>query len=192
MNLRRLNGYRVLYQARPGVCRKPRTKLPRGQHFYYLRVAEVLLFLHWLPREGLALRTESFAHSPDCPYKIYPWRYKEPGVKKREKLGLAGGNLPGAPSASVILSKCPTVREYITAKSYDNGDPREVSVLRITTRGTQWQFTLTDPDYQLRLPVQASECDKGLLLLEALLQAPDAPWEHDPYAKEVKAKKGKK
>jgi hypothetical protein len=126
-------------------------------------------------------------------YELRPqWnRYKEPTMKKKEKLGLDPRVMRGADPVSVILGKLPAIREWLSCTVYDDGSPRQPGALRIASRNSQWWLTLTDPDRGARLCACDDKLDRALTLLEQLLGVEEAPWEIDPYARQTKGKKGK-
>lgn len=157
--------------------------LVSGRHYYYL---------HWLPREGYALRAAgNVACWPQTTF-TKPLRLKRLTMKKREAIGLGGVAMPGPAPTSTILGKLKTIREFMSTTAYDDGSPRAVSALRITSRGTVWQLTLTDPDTYARLPVQDASLDDALALMEKLLQSEQCPWEPDPYNRPPAPKASKK
>lgn len=187
-----VKGYRVLMQAGPGPPRRPRCTLPGMSCFVYLAVGDRIVRYHWVPWLGLQLHSETADIMGGANFVMHRQYLKGITVKKREALGLVGVPIPAAPKASTMLAKVPTVREYLSETAYEDGSSRQVSALRITTRGAMWSLTITDPDARARVVMVAGELDKALLALEALLQAPDCPWEADPWAPQERKPRGKK
>lgn len=187
-----VKGYRVLMQAGPGPPRRPRCTLPGMSCFVYLAVGDKIVRYRWVPWIGLQLHSETSDIMGATNFIVHRQYVGALSMKKREALGLSGVPLPAAPKGSKFLSKTPTIDEYLTQTAYEDGTPRMVSALRTTTRGGMWSLTITDPDARARLVMVAADCDKAMLALEALLQAPDCPWEPDPWAPEPKAPRGKK
>lgn len=157
--------------------------LVSGRHFLYLR---------WCPWEGgYAVVSEGLVAS--FPARTHTYQLPQRlTMKRQEALGLKGVALPGPVPASVMLSKLPAIREFLSCTEYDDKLPRTVGALRITSRGTMWTLTLTDPDRAARLCVTDASLDKALGLMEQLLGVPECPWEPDPYAAERLGKKAKK
>lgn len=192
MNTVRMAGVSVHVIKQRGPPIRPRRTLPACKCFVYFLWRDRILRFAWVPWFGLCLHSESDAKTLKVVYVTYRQPAGELSMKKREALGLGGVPTPAASATSTMLNKVPTIREYLTATSYEDQSLRQVSALRLTTRGGMWTVTLTDPDTMARLVMTAAECDKCLLSLETILQAPDCPWERDPYAKEPKAPRPKK
>ena len=171
---------------------RPRHWLPRREYWYYLLRRGRLLLLEWLPHHGLWCVSESLASDPGHSYVNYGRRPKALTMKRREALGLTGVPPVGAAPASVMLAKVPSLREWLTATTYDDGTARTPGALRLSTRNALWCATVTDPDAGARLLVSSDSLDKLLLLVEQLIGAAEAPWEIDPYATRTGQKKPKK
>lgn len=175
-------GLTVLDWAPRRAAYRPRQWAPQRESWYFLQHGRWLLCLNWRKRGGYYVTSERFVSDPSNALTTYPRREEVTRVKRRDKVGVVGSPVPAASATSVILSKLPLLREWLSATSYDDGGVRTPGALRLTTRGTLWALTLTDPDAGARLPVLGQDLDKTLLLLEQLLGAAEAPWEVDPYA----------
>lgn len=81
----------------------------------------------------------------------------------------------------------PGLHEYLTAARYVDGTPRQVSTLLIFVSEGQWKGMLRDKDNARCLWATASSYDQVLEVLEALLQAPEAPWRADRSAEQPEA-----
>jgi len=150
------------------------------------------LELWWAPWTGYAVLSEGLVATWPTRTHSYPPPPKKLSMKRQEAIGLKGVALPGPAATSTILAKLPAIREYLSCTEYDDKSARQVSALRITSRGTTWMLTLTDPDRCARLCVSDTSLDKALLLMEQLVGVPEAPWEPDPYELERREKKTKK
>ena len=167
--------------------------LPRAERYYYLIRGKYALLLRWLPYlGGYHLVAEYDAQDLRRATITYPRRERVPAVKRRKTLATTDVAPPAAVAASMILSKLPAIREWLSATEYDDHTVRQPGALRVTTRDALWHLTLTDPDAGARLLVSDKELDKALLLLEQLVGVSDAPWQADPYARPVPKSKGKK
>lgn len=95
--------------------------------------------------------------------------------------------------AGAALSKFPTLRGYLIDTRYEGGDePRQQSYLIIRPSPVAWSVVLKDPSTGLQLRGSAEQYDLLFGVLEALLTSPDCPWEVDPYAQPVGARKKKR
>jgi len=79
-------------------------------------------------------------------------------------------------SSCPILSKVPTVWEYLADGTWDDGKPREVSRMSIEARGGAVQVALHDPALRQSLYTDADTVEEALALMEGALQAGTAPW----------------
>lgn len=100
--------------------------------------------------------------------------------------------IPALPATSVLLSKLPAIREFITATQYEDGSPRVPGYFTLRNRGASFELTMYDYDSGCRLPVSAHELDKALQLMEQLLGVEEAPWEPDRYLMNLLAERNKK
>lgn len=76
----------------------------------------------------------------------------------------------------------PGVHEYLTAAKYPDGSSREVSTLLIFVADGQWKAMLRDKDNGRCLWATGKSFEEALEVLEALLQAVEAPWRLDRSA----------
>lgn len=182
----------VLVRRLVAAIQKWRNVASRGQKYLYLVVGKRYLRLRWCPWDGgYAAEAEGLVACFPALTHHYP-RPKEISMKRREALGLKGVPMPGPNAASILLGKLPAIREFLSCTEYEDRTARTVGALRITSRGTTWMLTLTDPDARARLCVSDASLDKALMLMEQLLGVAECPWEADPYAEEREAKKRKK
>lgn len=81
-----------------------------------------------------------------------------------------------------LTAHCAVVR-------YGDGTPRKPGWITVQTAGSSWCVVAKDPDAAAQLRVTAPTLDEALSLLNALLDAEDAPWEPDGF---LAARSGKK
>jgi hypothetical protein len=124
--------------------------------------------------------------------------YEAPGgirkmaIKRRSAMAGASVKLPAADTVSVILGKCPVMREFLAARQYEDGSARSPGVLRLTTQGSLWELVIQDPDAAARLTLRDPKLDHLLVSMDTLLVLEEAPWETDRYLAERLAKPRKK
>jgi len=111
--------------------------------------------------------------------------------RKRQAVEQAGG-VASASATSKLLESVSSIVKHLTVRQYDDGSLRTPGTLLVKTVGSMWQLTAKDPDSCQQLIVLAATCDDALLMLSMLLEADDAPWEPDPWAKPQGAKKTRK
>lgn len=131
---------------------------------------------------------------PDRVAWMFPGRsYDEVcGMKrKRQAVEQAGGVASAALNSKMLADVLPIV-QHLAVRTYDDGAPRTPGTLMVKTVGSMWQMIAKDPDSKQQLLVLAASLDDALLLLSMLLEAEDAPWEPDPYARDTGPKKNKK
>lgn len=91
-----------------------------------------------------------------------------------------------------LLDAFPHVMSQLIDLRYDGGDQvRQPGTLYLRAAGGLWLGILKDPSSGLQLRVQGPTVEDMLTALELLLSCSDAPWEHDPYAKQPATKKKK-
>lgn len=185
-------GYTVLRRRAKHTFQRWRNEASKHQKRLYLVVARHFLELWWCPWDGgYAVVSEGVL--ADFPKRTHTYpRVKKLSMKRKEALGLKGVAMPGPAPVSTLLAKLPAIREYCSLTEYEDKTIRAVSALRITSRGTSWHVTLTDPDACARLCTSDASLDKALLLMEQLLGVPEAPWEPDQFEIEKKEKRRKK
>lgn len=186
------DGTRILQVGtRRGVTRVCQW-LKRRERWFYLEQHGVRYVVHWKPWQGLWVTSR---HVKSLARVGTVYRTPRPETSKVKKLKLATGT--GAPAlgvgaGSVILGKCPKIREHLTATTYEDGDMRTPGYLWLKTTSSQWVLTLFSPDDCARLDCRAATLDEVLMLAEKWLSVEDAPWEIDTYLQEKKAKTKKK
>jgi len=106
----------------------------------------------------------------------------------------AGGpiNRAALPNESTALKKYPTLCEWLSATTYEDGSPRVPGYFWFTNRCIAFEVTLFDPDQCVKMPCLGRTIDEALACAETHLRAEDAPWQPDPYLAERKANQGAK
>lgn len=175
--------------TRRRVCRwSPR----RGERWLRLLLPRAWWLLQWLPREGWWITSAGEAGTPfDAPTYSSP-RYQGDAMKRRQAAEPGKATVPPLPATSTHWPKLPTIREFITATSYDDGSARQPGYLTVRNRTTTMEVTLYDPDSGSRLVCRGPSLDEALVLAEKLLGAEEAPWEVDNYLQQQLAKSKKK
>jgi len=115
--------------------------------------------------------------------KAYPhWDVLE--MKKRNQVPVTpeGTAQHLASVESVLFSKLHAIVKQLTVTRYDDGDPRTPGSLFISTQGSMWRATTTEPDACLKLTMMAPTLDDALAGLCLALEAESIPWEVDTYA----------
>lgn len=94
----------------------------------------------------------------------------------------AGGKpVHAAALESVLFGRLHQLVAHAAITRYDDGTPRRTGWWTVKTIGQLWVVQLKDPDAGASLPCTGATLDDALVLADLLLQAPDAPWEPDPF-----------
>lgn len=121
----------------------------------------------------------------------YPhWEVKE--MKKRTPaLSNPESSSPHlAAMESVVFSKLHAIVKQCAITRYDDGDARTPGSCFISTQGSMWRVTVTEPDSCLKLTMMAQTLDDALAGITLALESESIPWELDAYAaSRAKAKK---
>lgn len=152
----------------------------RGRRLYRARVAR---------RSGL--RFVATILDP-VPYPPKPWEElpEEPTMGVR-RLAVDTGTLrfPDLPSESKTLNKFPVLREWLTARSYDDGSVRTPGQFWWDATSSGFRVTLRDADAGMKLVVTAGTLDDVFAACELILGAQEAPWEPDEFLQRKLAEK---
>jgi hypothetical protein len=103
------------------------------------------------------------------------------------------GNVPAhlAAMESDLFSKLQPIVMHCAETRYDDGTVRVPGWITVKTMGSAWVLDIKDPDTCSRLTVVQSTLDDAMALASLLLEAEEAPWEHDQWLAATKAKKKK-
>jgi hypothetical protein len=154
----------------------------RGRSFFFLRG-------HW----SCPWQVEYFA-VPQVPELGYEgptqWDYYRMATKP-ELRQAAVGQLRAA-DPGLMLGEFPRVTGILLDLQYDSdGSSRMPGTLMVRPSSGLWLLILKDPSSALQVKVQGQTFEDSLAALELLLESPDCPWEHDPYAPAKKPGKKK-
>lgn len=157
----------------------------------YLQISvDRVLCLRYVPFSGWLLVC---LRSPDDPLRVHRswdhWEIRE--MKKRTP----NANAEASPSQNLaaiesgLFSKLFPIVKQCAVTRYDDGDPRTPGSLFISTQGSMWRATVTEPDACLKLTMMAATLDDALAGLCLALEAESIPWEIDAYAMSKRPKK---
>jgi len=112
---------------------------------------------------------------------------------KRRDVGTGPGYITPALTADTkFLTKCPTLMEFLTATSYEDGTARTPGYLWISNRTVAFEVTIFDPDGCAKMPCLGRTLDEALSLAETHLRSDQAPWQTDGFLVKKAAEKKKK
>lgn len=116
------------------------------------------------------------------------WEVNE--MRKRSADQVAATPLGAAlvSSESAVFKACPHIVKQCSVVKYDDGDPRQPGSLFISTQGSMWRVTVTEPDACLKLSMLSLALDDALAAVELALGSESIPWEVDAYAMSRKPK----
>jgi len=112
-------------------------------------------------------------------------------MKKKKKGDQAGDARHLAAMESNVFTQCTGIVAHCAVTRYDDGDPRKTGWLTIKTQGSAWVVEAKDPDTCGRLQVVQASLDDALALMSVMLESEEAPWEHDVWLAQQKAKESK-
>lgn len=113
-------------------------------------------------------------------------------MKRKRAVTEEAGGVSAASVATAMLGKHQGLIEHMAVRRYDDGTPRTPGRVMIETVGSMWKMTLKDPDTRQQLFVLAATIDDAITMAGLLCEAEDAPWEPDPWARDVGPKKSRK
>jgi len=113
-------------------------------------------------------------------------------MKKRKQNAEQSTAAHLAPMESVVFGKLHSIVAHCAATKYDDGDSRKPGWVTIKTNGSVWVIEAKDPDTSSKLTAIQPTLDDALALLGLLLEADEAPWEHDQWLAQAAAKAKKK
>jgi hypothetical protein len=99
----------------------------------------------------------------------------------------AGGALAAA--ASAVFGGFPSLLQQLTVVKTDDNEPRTPGGLLVSTQGSMWKLSVTEPDPCLKLTFLAQFLDDALAGLELALASDSIPWEVDQWALSRRPKK---
>lgn len=72
-----------------------------------------------------------------------------------------------------LLEGWPNVSEFLSMRAWDDGAPRKVGRLSVTTEGSQWRLTIADPEGGRVAFLTGPDLDTLLTLADEGLGSPD-------------------
>lgn len=120
----------------------------------------------------------------------YPWT--EVGEMKKRTMSVVAVAGPGgslASNASTVFGGFPNLLQQLTVVKTDDEAPRTPGGLLISTQGSMWKLSVTEPDPCLKLTFLAQFLDDALAGLELALGSDSIPWEIDQWALSRRPKK---
>lgn len=90
---------------------------------------------------------------------------------------------------SEVFNKLHSIVRQMAVTRYDDGDKRTPGSCFISTQGSMWRVTVTEPDSCLKLTMMAATLDDALAGVCLALESECIPWEVDAYALSKKPKK---
>lgn len=113
-------------------------------------------------------------------------------MKRVEPLPEASVTTAQANPESKMWLKFPLIRQHLTVRVYDDGSPRQTSMIMVSVVGSMWRVTLKDRDSCTQLNCLGETVDAAHAALEVALGSDKTPWEPDVWAAERKPAKKKK
>jgi len=147
-----------------------------------------------LAKAGHGIRCVGYIDGDD---KVYTHTHYVVGGRwgmKKITVGSTGGEAGKqvASLASTVWSKHAALVRFCASLAYDDGTPRQPGWIVIKTLGPCWVVELKDPDSGAKLVCVEPVLDDALTSASMLLEAPEAPWEVDPWLSSRKPRrKGK-
>lgn len=106
-------------------------------------------------------------------------------MKKRlvaSSLDSAKGPVHSAALESKVFGAMLNILKHLAITRFDDGTPRIPGTIIWRPDGSSWKLIAKEPSSALQLTVSAPMVDDAFALLDILLGAEEAPWEHDPNA----------
>jgi len=189
----RTPGGLMMYLTRPwyGV-QKPRRWLPRRESWFYIQCRDHwILCLSW-PHAGISPKG-LFRLDGDELIEELTFPDLRNAAMKKFTVGLeAGKSLPPLSLESVTLKKFPLLRFFLTATTYEGGDPRQPGRLWLDNDGLAFRVTIFEPSAFAKAVLRANTLDDVFAVLEAFLASDSPPWQADEYARDRDAQKKSK
>jgi len=150
------------------------------------------LVLRYQPWTGWLLAAIERHHNGVEVLRTYPWfEVKEMKKRSTEVVALTGPGMSLASAHSVLLMRFPNLMKQMSVVKYEDDTPRKPGSLFVSTQGSMWRVTVTEPDVYLKLTMMAAELDDALAGIELALGSESIPWELDQYAASRAPKKKK-
>lgn len=114
-------------------------------------------------------------------------------LKRKAPNAAAAGDVPVHLAAveSNVFSSLPNLVSHCAVTRYDDGSARRPGWFTVKTMGASWVVQVKDPDGCCAMNLTAASLDDALALADVMLGADDAPWEADPFLKNLASGKKK-
>lgn len=104
-------------------------------------------------------------------------------VLKKPKDVLPDSSVPlPLQSAGDVLGAFPCLVEWLSSSRWDDGTPRQLSILKLETEDGRWKLTFLDTDGGRVLYLSSPLLEEAMLSLEAALQTGKGDWQKDRWA----------
>lgn len=182
----------VFYRSTRWVATRPRCTLPKGKSVYWVLTANTAIRMDATRSRGVCAtacikRDMRLSGRADAVL----WERGRPSMKKVKRADQAAVKHLAALESELFRDHMGIV-EHLALLQYDDGSPRPGGRLIIDVRGAAWTVVCKDVDSGMQLVCIGSTLDAALDALQIHLGSEDAPWEPDPWAKNVGPRKGKK
>jgi len=177
---------------RYGIRRRAGMRGPAWRAHYRLLLPHAKLVLWWWPNGDIRAVASHPWTTAGC-YAFDPqplWRRS-----KMKRVSLASGGDRPRHNASLALGgldKLSALVEHCAVITYDDGEPRQVGALRVTTEGAEWCVRVSDPDSSSSFVARGETLWDALLLAELLISSERCPWSPDSFLAERAAKRKRK
>lgn len=112
-------------------------------------------------------------------------------MRKRQPLQQTEGVKHLAALESNYFGQLLSLVEHCAVRQYDDGTPRETGWFTIKVQGAAWIVQVKDPDGCCSFNALGDTLDKALETAALFLTCDEAPWEHDAFLAQSKARKKK-
>lgn len=110
-------------------------------------------------------------------------------MKKKKALKDSPQTVHSAAMETNLFHSLPGITAHCAVTRYEDGDPRQVGWVTITTQGALWKVTVKDPDSAASFVMTAPTLDECISMANLMLETDEAPWSHDKWlAKGAKKK----
>lgn len=175
----------------PGV-RKRRQTIGRREKSWWIEYPPFLLLVRWRPWGGLMpsilTRIGAIGDADDYTFPDL-WSAK---MKKMSMAIPAGGALPSLSVESKLFAKFPRYREFMSARSYDDGSPRLPGRVWFESDNIAYTATIFERSGFGVMRFRAQTMDDIYVAIEAFLSQETPQWEDDAYGREKAAEKNSK
>lgn len=118
---------------------------------------------------------------------------KEEAMATRPPVPSSGSSakLPPLADPGELGKLFPQLCSLLVDQQWDDGSPRQPAKLFVNVESGMWSGTIKEPNLGYLLGAKVKDPLELLACLEALLNLPNVPWVHDPWAKRQQSQKRK-